>query len=79
MNHRLIPTNPERPPSYGTAMATADPALGAGTHVTDVEKQETALTGNQAGPDAVNLKTDGGARPKVLGNPIDTGQGPTPI
>ena len=64
------PANPEQPLSYGAVMATAHPAPEAGTHVIDVEKQETALIGGQANPGAINLKADGGARPKVLGNPL---------
>ena len=64
------PVDPERPLGHEAATATATPIPEARTHVMGVEKQETASTGGQTNPGITNLKTDGGARPKALGDPL---------
>ena len=64
------PVDPERPLGHEAATATATPIPEARTHAMGVEKQETASTGGQTNPGITNLKTDGGARPKALGDPL---------
>ena len=66
------PNNLNQPPHQETAGTTAKPALEASKHVVNTTGQETALTGTLVNPSTTNLKADGGARPKALGNPLRT-------
>ena len=64
------PNNSNQPPHHETTGTTAKPALEASKHVVNTTGQETALTGTLVNPSTINLKADGGARPKALGNPL---------